>query len=67
MTDKGKVLLSKPKDESLAAFKSWIGEMYHHLTGDDISKAKTPMTEERWKQEHEKYWSKRRAAQSNAG
>jgi hypothetical protein len=36
------VLLSRPKDESLEAFKAWILEMTKHLTGKSVDDGSRP-------------------------
>ncbi|MEO8356478.1 MAG: hypothetical protein ABI621_11220 [Chloroflexota bacterium] len=49
-----KVNLSRPKDESLEAFKDWIQELTNRLTGktgDDGS-----MTDEAWEEQWKRFW-----------
>ena len=53
MTEK-RVLLSRPKDETLEAYKAWMQEMIEHLTG-----RKSPdgsITDEEWVQYHTNFW-----------
>lgn len=54
MAEEKKVILSRPKDKSLEAFKSWIGEISAHLLGDKES----TMTEEKWEKAWKEFWSK---------
>jgi hypothetical protein len=49
-----KVLLSRPKDKSLEAYKQWIKEITFHLTG----KNDDSMTEEKWIESWKEFWSK---------
>jgi len=53
MTEKS-VLLSRPQDESLEAFKAWISEFVEHLIGPHES----TFTEEEWLDAWQKFWSK---------
>jgi hypothetical protein len=43
-----------PKDESLAAFKTWITDMTFRMAG----KVDEAMTEEKWIERWELYWEK---------
>jgi hypothetical protein len=43
-----------PKDESLAAFKTWITDMTLRMAG----KSDDSMTEEKWIERWELYWEK---------
>ena len=52
----GKVLLARPKDRSLEAFKAWILEFTRHLTGRDWEDGS--ITEEGWRELWEKFWAK---------
>ena len=49
-----KVLLSRPKDKSLKAFKAWVDEIYKHLTGKSDDSITDEEMEARWKE----FWSK---------
>ena len=51
MTENKKVLLSRPKDESLEAFKEWMTEFIKHLKGQDWE---VDVSEDAWV----KYWKK---------
>lgn len=53
MTGK-KVLVSRPKDETLEAYKAWMQEMIEHLTG-----RKSPdgsVTDEKMAEYHKNFW-----------
>jgi len=54
MAESKRPLFSRPKDDSLEAFKAWIGEMFTHLTG----RTESSMTEEEWVESWKKFWSK---------
>lgn len=54
MDEKKKPLLSRPKDESLQAFKDWIIELTIHLTG----KTDDSMTDEKFEEAWKKFWKK---------
>jgi hypothetical protein len=49
-----KVILSRPKDESLESYKAWTMEFARMLNPN----AKDNMTEERWIEEWKAFWSK---------
>lgn len=51
-------LLSRPRDDSLEAYKAWMGEMYKHLTGKDIQDDES-LTEEEWIERWREFWKKR--------
>lgn len=53
------VMLSRPRDESLEAYKDFISEIFKHLTGKDLSHAPDAPTEEKWQASWRKYWSKK--------
>lgn len=53
MTEK-RVMFSRPRDESLEAFKAWISELVEHITGQ----RKDTLTEEEWLDAWQKFWSK---------
>ena len=57
----GRVLLSRPRDESLEAYKEWISELYRHITGMDMTPEKD-MSEEAWREQHAEFWRKIKAA-----
>jgi hypothetical protein len=56
MADK-KPILSRPKDESLEAFKAWIMEIFTRFTG----KTESEMSEEKWKEKYQAFWAKEKA------
>lgn len=58
------VMLSRPKDESLEAYKAFISEIFKHLTGRDISEAPDAPTEEKWQSSWRKFWSKKNEEES---
>ena len=53
MSKKG-VLLSRPKDKNLEAYKAWISEMVH-ITG---KKSDNSMSESEWEQAWKDFWNK---------
>ena len=55
MPTKNKPLVSRPKDRSLASYKAWITEMTKHINPQSDGSS---MTEDKWKQAHEKFWAK---------
>ena len=52
--------LSRPKDESLEAFKAWIMEIYTRFTG----KTESTMSEEKWKEKHKAFWAKEKESET---
>jgi hypothetical protein len=55
-----RVLLSRPRDESLEAYKDWIGELFTHITGKPMTGDRS-MSEEEWKRQHAEFWHKMHA------
>jgi hypothetical protein len=55
----GYTVHSKPKDESLKAFKEWIGGMYQFMTGLAVNEIE-PVSDEKWTAEWQAYWKNRR-------
>jgi len=52
MTGK-RVLVSRPKDDSLESFKAWMQEMIKHLTGR--TKPDGSLTDEEWVEMHNNF------------
>lgn len=52
MSEKKGVMLSRPKDKTLEAFKEWVREIVKHITGRD----KQTMTEAEWEAAWKKFW-----------
>ena len=55
MADKKRVLLSRPKDKSLEAYKAWMQEVIKHLTGRDEPDG--TVTVEEYIQYHKNFWA----------
>ena len=53
--DPHKPLFTRPRDESLEAYKGWIQGMFSHITGK--SGNDNSMTEEEWVESWKKFWS----------
>ena len=47
-------MFSKPRDQSLQAYRDWIMGMYKFLTGKDDDNT----SDEEWKLDWQKYWEK---------
>ena len=52
--DKKPVFFSRPKDESLEAYKAWISGLFFRMTG----KTESTMTDEDWEKRWREFWSK---------
>ena len=48
-------LLSRPRDDSIQAYKDWILEFYRFLTGSTDPDG--GLTEEQWIKSHREFWS----------
>jgi hypothetical protein len=58
MTPEPKRTYSRPRDESLQAFKDWIGGIFTAITGKRPEEAPEQMTEEQWIARWRKFWGK---------
>jgi hypothetical protein len=54
LMDKKPVFFSRPKDESLEAYKAWIMGVFFRMTG----KTESTMTDEEWGKKWKEFWSK---------
>lgn len=60
--DRQPVFFSRPRDESLQAFKDWILEFTEKLTGKP---AKSAMTEKEWEQKWRAFWDQAKGKESS--
>ena len=56
------VLLSRPKDESLEAFKAWVMEFLRFFRGDDAVDDSSP---EEWEKRWRAFWKKKDGSDSD--